>query len=1525
MRGQRTVNDAARMRQGRGVRRTVSGIALALLLCAVWMLWCGSAVTWGAAGHGFVSGLREAPPGTALAEPAAVAVDVKDGTVFVGDPGRGFVDVFDSSGTYVTRFGGGPLFVSGIAVDEASGDVYVADSFADAVLVFKPDGSGGYQLLSEWFGEHAAGGEFGDVTGVAVDNSHSVSTGDVYVVDGKSLASGGGVVDAFSPKPEGPEEALEGVLVRSLTSGKMEQPNGVAVSRSTGRVLVADSIKGAVYAFDATGALEEKMSGKGSPYGSFKGKEEPGNVAGVAVDEASGEIYVAEAERHTVSQYSSSGMWEGWITTTPDGDLGEPRGVALTPAGDVYVADAGLARVDRFGPAVVVPGVETGIVAKSGLTRTSALLPGIVNGEGKPSSYRFQYGESEQLGSQTSSQAAGTAEQAVSATVEGLQAGHAYYYRILAEDEDGAGYGLIRRFETLPAVEALTTGPVTSLLAEGATLTGSLKRGGLVTHYYFQYGTSSSYGKQAPQPSAEMPPASEEKEEKLARPVQSTVTGLEANTLYHYRLVAENSFGTTYGQDLTFTTSGPPRISIEPVSGAGQHEATLHAQVNPDQLASTYRFQYGESAGYGQETTSNSAGSGSTPQSVSAVLSSLSVGTTYHYRIVAENEAGTTTGPDEVFTTVPSAPVDSTYATGVTATEAVLRAQINPLGNDTHYYFQYGTQPCQSSPAACTDIPAPPGEDIGSGTEDAQGEAKLSGLIPGTVYHYRIIDSNSLGTTEGPEQTFTTQAEAASFALPDARAWEMVTPPDKGGAPVEALTREGGIILASEDGNLLTYVVDGAFGEEVKGNRSPEMQQFLATRTDNGWSSQDIANPNTKAKGITAGEAPEYQFFSSDLSLGLVKPVGQGAEPPLAEGVTQATIYLRDNATGTYLPLVSETNVAPGVNFSGKVHFISATTDLTHVVFYSAAGLTGGRSRPGLYEWSAGKLQFVSVLPGGRPAQKAELGYLHDPANAISTNGSRVVWTVPAGAAEASRGHLYLRDTSRGETVQLDAAHGVAEPEEGSAQYQTASSDGSRVFFTDKRRLTPDSTAEPAPGQEASDLYECQLVEEDGKLTCRLSDLTVDQNSGEHAAVQGLVLGASQDGTSVYAVAQGVLAGNVNGNGEAAQAGADNLYEWRLAGGQWATTFIARLASADKAEWEGAKLADTAYLTARISPNGRYLAFMSSAPITGYDNVDANGAANGARDEEVFLYDSDTASLRCVSCNPSGARPSGVLDTVQSGEGLGLLVDRREVWVGRWLAGNIPGWTAQSLPVPEQPGALFQSRYLSDEGRLYFNSPDSLVPAATNGKEDVYEYEPAGIGSCQSVTGGCVSLISGGESTHETAFLEATPDGSSVFFLTEAQLLSQDTDTAFDIYAARECSQVSPCLIPPESAPQGCDATNTCRPAQPAQQIPGLVPATTNLNTSGNLTTKTPLPPKQEVGAKRVVKPLTRAQRLKLALKSCHKRYAHSKKRRSACERRARKRYAVNKHGSQRAHAQHNAKGAGSISADGTSRKGVQR
>ena len=215
----------------------------------------------------------------------------------------------------------------------------------------------------------------------------------------------------------------------------------------------------------------------------------------------------------------------------------------------------------------------------------------------------------------------------------------------------------------------------------------------------------------------------------------------------------------------------------------------------------------------------------------------------------------------------------------------------------------------------------------------------------------------------------------------------------------------------------------------------------------------------------------------------------------------------------------------------------------------------------GLYEWSAGQLQLVSVLPSGVPATTAELGYFHVAANAISSDGSRVIWTKPEG--ELKRGHLYMRDTVKGQTLQLDAAQGVAEPTGlGVAQFQTASSDGSRVFFTDRQRLTADSIG----GTDVEHPRPLRVRNRRRSRQTRVPSQRPDGRSEPRRAcdVQGFVFGASEDGTSLYLVAQGDLAGNENGNGEDALAGKNNLYELHFDGSQWTTTFIARLSGEDR-------------------------------------------------------------------------------------------------------------------------------------------------------------------------------------------------------------------------------------------------------------------------------------------------------------------------------------------------------------------------
>src|SRR5262249_43540529 len=146
--------------------------------------------------------------------------------------------------------------------------------------------------------------------------------------------------------------------------------------------------------------------------------------------------------RRVVAQFNGEGQWIGQITNTATGALGEPRGVALGAGADVYLADAQAHLLDVFGPDVTVPDVQTNAASKIG--KTAATLNGAVNGDGKAARYRFQWGESEALGRETESESAGTAEEKVAAELGGLQPGSSYFVRLVAENEGGTSYGVIR-------------------------------------------------------------------------------------------------------------------------------------------------------------------------------------------------------------------------------------------------------------------------------------------------------------------------------------------------------------------------------------------------------------------------------------------------------------------------------------------------------------------------------------------------------------------------------------------------------------------------------------------------------------------------------------------------------------------------------------------------------------------------------------------------------------------------------------------------------------------------------------------------------------------------------------------------------------------------------------------------------------------------------------------------------------------------------------------------------------------------
>jgi hypothetical protein len=954
-----------------------------------------------------------------------------------------------------------------------------------------------------------------------------------------------------------------------------------------------------------------------------------------------------------------------------------------------------------------------------------------------------------------------------------------------------------------------------------------------------------------------------------------------------------------FGPDLVI-----PDVATDPATGVTRNGAVLNGTIKLDKEGeATCRFVWGTTTEFGQTAPCPTP----VTEEESAVQSTLSKATeselepdtTYYYRLQARNKNGLNLGEpsqDQQFTT--SGPgIHEESVSNVAATSVTFDATINPHNVPTTAYFQYGT-----TSGYGTNVPATPGLSLGSGEGDVEVTPQhVQGLEAGTIYHYRVvaISESSPGLVEefdGADQTFTTQRSGVGgggTSLLDGRAWEMVTPPDKKGALFYHIY--DALMKASVGGDAIADMASAPTEVEPRGYPTNGVS-VLSTRGGNGWSSQVISPPHNLATPPAANGEREYRFFSEDLSLGVMQPFG--SVTPLSPQASEATAYLRtDYLNGDvdthcqnecFTPLVTAANTPPGTAFgeepSGHCtksycgpYFWGGTPDLSHIILSSPVQLTSTPDTyEGLYEWAADGLHLVSVLPlaegGAAVPAEPSLGQ-HDSGDvrhAVSDDGSRVIWEALFGGSR----HLYVRDVTGGETVRLDLAQGGVDRNSSGPIYMTASSNGSKVFFLSEEHLTSGSSSG------GDDLYEYDL---NAPLGSRLTDLSVDRHAGETANV-AQVLGASEDGSYLYFAAGGMLAaGAKNGRCGGAKEGEEgskemcNIYV-RHAG---VTSLVVELSSEDFADWSDA----LSHLPVRVSSDGRWLAFMSKRNLTGYVTTDA---VKRGTDEEVYLYDSSIARLVCASCNPTGARPVGL----EYGDST-KLVDGDRVWStssqgrGTLLAANVPGWT------PNGFSALYQSRYLSDSGRLFFNSNDALVPQDVNGTEDVYEYEPPGVGGCNvsqasfsERSGGCVNLMSSGTSAEESAFLDASGTGGDVFFLTAAKLASQDFDTALDVYDAHECTTGAPCFASVLVSPPACSTGDSCKPAPSPQPALFGSPSSATFSGAGNVTPS-------GVGPALGARSLTRGQKLARALRACAKK--RNRGQRDVCKQKARKRYGPGK------------------------------
>jgi hypothetical protein len=620
-------------------------------------------------------------------------------------------------------------FVSpqGIAVDQSTGDVYVIDAGAETLDRFDANGnpvpftaSVGYVSGNELTGTPNGGFSFDSYADqVAINNSSGPFSGDIYVTENAPY-----VIDIF-----GPDGTYLGQLMPATVSAP-DEPCGVAVN-SAGVVFVGDADK-SIQRFTPTSA---NVPISDSDYSVSVLTVSDGEVCSVAADasgDAYGEIFFDNAlEEFSASQFPASGTAAGSASIVD----ATSTAVAVDPSnGQVYVDEGDqIAQYD-----------------------TSSGTPALLD----------TFGSSGNPGA-LSGQSLGVAVDATS--------GNVYV--------SDAGTNTVEMFSTPTAgAPAVYSESATGVSAFTATLSANVNPDLEDTTYYFEYVDDANYNAAAPDPYSAgtqipLPPGTDIGSGFGAQSASVNLTGLAATTTYHFRVVAINSLGTTDGSDQTFMTATPmaPSVDAESSSNVTSDSASLDAQINPNFADTTYYFEYVDDANYNAAAPDpysagtqiplppgTDIGSADTDQSVSVDLTGLTQTTLYHFRVVAINSVGTTYGADTTFAVYPYAPsVDGESASNVTANSATLNALINPEFIDTTYYFEYVDDANYNAAApdpysAGTQIPAPPGTDIGSAVNDQSASVNLAGLQVGVTYHFRVVAINALGTTYGTDTTFTT-------------------------------------------------------------------------------------------------------------------------------------------------------------------------------------------------------------------------------------------------------------------------------------------------------------------------------------------------------------------------------------------------------------------------------------------------------------------------------------------------------------------------------------------------------------------------------------------------------------------------------------------------------------------------------------------------------------------------------------------------------------------------------------------------
>lgn len=1210
---------------------------------------------------------------------AALAACVLGASMLLAAPASAStVELHKYSGVYPagsfdgTGSNGAPApFPSGLhdmSIFQETGQVFVGNSSAGRIYKF--DAAGAAQPFADLAPATAISQSLNNYGDVFVDNSGAATKGRIYGFPES------GPVRAYepggSPAPNFPisvggacggDVAPDGSLwIASYSQAQAIQFNS-STGAATGQTLstpspcdLAIDSQGNFYAVrEGTGTVR-KYDSTGALVGIFASESGFGEPE-LAIDRSNDDVYVDY--RSFVAHYTKGGALISKFGQAEGGfpGLENSRGIAVRASNHVvYVGNEknGTPRVDTFVPTgpIIIPDATTN--PATSVTRNSAVLNGVVNPDTVATTdCKFEWGTTTAYsgGSVACAEGnvfTGSSNIPVTAPLGSLSSGTLYHFRLSVTNANGTSRGLDQTFTTAEAVKSLQTLSPSSVGLDSATLNGSFDRDGFPTNFYFEYGTTTSYGSTTAAPPGPLAGSDS---------VSVPVSGLDHGATYHYRLVASNSFGTTKGLDQTFYTSSAPSVS------------------------------------------------------------------------------------------------DDLFVTEINTDSAQVHLSVNPNGEATTYHLEYGTEgDCEVSACESTEE-----TNLGDGISELSSSVVLSGLEPGVTYHYRVVASNAKGEgTNSLDHTFATFAppvfkgdcanllarqQTGATLLLDCRAYELVSAGNAGGYDVESNLVPGQAPLTAypvAHGRLLYSLHAGVIPEVAGKPTNRGLDPYVATRGNDGWSTAYVGIP---------ADAPSTAPFGSSLLAAdsLLETFAFGGpdicSPCFDDGSVGIPVHMPDGSLRQ--GMAGESDPGPAAKADGLIAK-PLSADGSHLVFGSLQRYQlDGNDNTGdvsIYDRNLRTdiTQVVSKTPAGTNLPCLQgAGACHSPGNTagiseldISEGGDRIVvgQLVSTDSAGNHYYHLYMHVGTDPHTVDLTpgTTDGVL--------YDGMTSDGGTVFYT-----TRDQLISPDDGDSSADIYAAD-VDSGGAMTLRLvSTLGNGDPSNDDGCTPlgdwNSVAGNGHCDAVAVAGGGGVASGSgtvfffspeVLDTSDPQHQPVQDLANLYVSAPGAAPRFVATVDSiGNPAVVHGVHQAGIhSYGDFQVTPSGDYAVFSTAQQVTDHP----------ARDHfQIYRYDARADQLECASCSPTGA--ASTADVSLTLQGLNL----------------------------------------SDDGRVFFTSPEQLALRDTDGKRDAYEWN-----------GTDTQLISTGASESDSGMVTVSADGVDAYFFTRQTLVPGDLNgNAMKIYDAR--------------------------------------------------------------------------------------------------------------------------------------------